>query len=387
MGLLDGWEEMTRLSTCEGLLAWNAFSSLHASFPIWASRRTPYLRSVAQTIFSNGHTVLSRFPHLWLIDHFFLEIEHIRLSSLDQIFNARWKFSVTNPFDDFQRDLSRLIVQHVWATYHNRSRQRRHLMNTLYDWHTVYHNSLVMVSKMRPRDEHETRILQCIPFSILHWRISCVCTIILTGFELELYSDDERPFAYWYLSEVCGFHDKVLQQLLGYVTLGSPAHHYLVAQSTHALALESLSLACFLILCKRSRFDSNRRRTNFLVRYKWAFSPQYTQLETPDSLSPNFQGYLQQEARTLDLSYVERNQRISEALSRAKIRLLGLEAVAEHDPSLELCREDHNKYYLGGLKTACAALQASKSSELDTFRLSLSWNPDICPWFPIVTKQ
>lgn len=76
----------------------------------------------------------------------------------------------------------------------------------------------------RFQDEHETRILQCIPFSILHWRISCVCAIILTGFELELYSDDERPFAYWYLSEVCGFHDKVLQQLLGHVSLGMSAY-------------------------------------------------------------------------------------------------------------------------------------------------------------------
>ena len=40
------------------------------------------------------------------------------------------------------------------------------------------------------------------PLAILHWRVGVIRDIVLQGFELELYSPDEIPFAYWYLSRV-----------------------------------------------------------------------------------------------------------------------------------------------------------------------------------------
>lgn len=55
---------------------------------------------------------------------------------------------------------------------------------------------------------------------ILHWRACMIRDIILSGFELELYSSDERPFAYWYLQNVLFVQEGALQELLKSVPQG-----------------------------------------------------------------------------------------------------------------------------------------------------------------------
>lgn len=51
------------------------------------------------------------------------------------------------------------------------------------------------------------------PLAILHWRAGITREIVLQGFELELYSPDELPFAYWYLSEVLVENTTLLMNL------------------------------------------------------------------------------------------------------------------------------------------------------------------------------
>lgn len=36
---------------------------------------------------------------------------------------------------------------------------------------------------------------------------------MLTGFELDLYAADEKPFAYWYLAQLFAIHEGILGQL------------------------------------------------------------------------------------------------------------------------------------------------------------------------------
>lgn len=75
-------------------------------------------------------------------------------------------------------------------------------------------------SRMVLQDSKEANICQSIPLAILHWRIGAIRDIILSGFELDLYSVDERAFCYWYLSQVLFTHDRVIRQLMELVPRG-----------------------------------------------------------------------------------------------------------------------------------------------------------------------
>ena len=40
-----------------------------------------------------------------------------------------------------------LLLQHIWAPYHNRHRHRRHLMRTNVDWHALYDGAISLTRK------------------------------------------------------------------------------------------------------------------------------------------------------------------------------------------------------------------------------------------------
>ena len=40
-----------------------------------------------------------------------------------------------------------LLLQHIWAPYHNRPRHRRHLMRTNVDWHALYDGAISLTRK------------------------------------------------------------------------------------------------------------------------------------------------------------------------------------------------------------------------------------------------
>ena len=107
------------------------------------------------------------------------------------------------------------------------------------------------------------------PLAILHWRALIIRDIILSGFELDLYTDEERVFAYWYLSKALGVHESNVRELLGIVPecesccygkmkpliltitshfdTATPAHKYLATQLDHILLLRDMSLGCFQV--------------------------------------------------------------------------------------------------------------------------------------------
>lgn len=45
------------------------------------------------------------------------------------------------------------------------------------------------------------------------WRLSIIREVLLSGFQLELYVEDEKPFVYWQLSQVANEHRSVLDAL------------------------------------------------------------------------------------------------------------------------------------------------------------------------------
>jgi hypothetical protein len=48
---------------------------------------------------------------------------------------------------------------------------------------------------------------------VLLWRLSIIREVLLSGFQLELYVDDEKSFVYWELSHVAHEHLATLNSL------------------------------------------------------------------------------------------------------------------------------------------------------------------------------
>jgi hypothetical protein len=59
-----------------------------------------------------------------------------------------------------------------------------------------------------------------IPACALVWRISVIREVVLSGFQLELYTSEEKPFAYWYASQVMEAHLACLDDMLPAVPPG-----------------------------------------------------------------------------------------------------------------------------------------------------------------------
>ncbi|EJD06227.1 uncharacterized protein FOMMEDRAFT_166473 [Fomitiporia mediterranea MF3/22] len=358
-GLLNGWEVLYQLSSCESLLAWNTDGLFRASSPAWTLSRLPFIRSLAQTVFSNGSTILDRFAVSWLVEHFFLEIAHVNFSHLVSLFERNFGYS-SNSFEEFHSTLTRLLVQHTWASYHNRPRQRRHSMKTVFDWHDLYDSALSTTARMTPRDSSDSRVLKCIPLVILHWRAGIVRDIILSGFELELYAAEERPFAYWYLSEVLGSHEAILQELLNAVPEDTPAHNHLLAQLQYISSLKEISLGCFTVLCHPSKFDITRRWTNFTVRYKWALRKKFADITTPDPFLPDYRAYIEREKAILSEDENGRRQMAIGLFDCALLRLVQLGSLADKDIALQLCRTEFMQYSNYGLSGTLMSARGSR---------------------------
>ncbi|KAH8114195.1 Mak10 subunit, NatC N-terminal acetyltransferase-domain-containing protein [Phellopilus nigrolimitatus] len=384
-GLLDGWELVFRLSGCESLLAWSAAGIVRASNPKYTPSRLPFVRSVVQTVFSGGINILDRFPIIWLVERFFFETAHIPPGHLASLFENRPFSAAAQAYEDFHNTLARFVLQHIWASYHNRPRQRRHSMKTSLDWHVIYENALLLVAKVAPRDVSDSRVLKCIPLAVLHWRAHVLRDIVLSGFELALYAPDERPFAYWYLARVLSGHEAILRDLLYLVPEDTPAHGHLTVQFQYATVLKEMSLGCFLVLCRPPKFDAARRWTNFTVRYKWALRKDFEAILTPDPFLPDFRAYLRQERKTLRVEPSERWKRAAGLFDSALLHLVHLGLAAELDFSLQLCRVDFTQHHLGGLLLACSSLKqgasAASGAQLDDSAV-LEWNPKVCAWFP-----
>jgi N-alpha-acetyltransferase 35, NatC auxiliary subunit len=63
-----------------------------------------------------------------------------------------------------------------------------------------------------------------LPDVALLWRLSVVREVILSGFQLELYSREEKSFAYWYAVEVIAAHLSCLDNLTSIVQEGAYSH-------------------------------------------------------------------------------------------------------------------------------------------------------------------
>jgi len=83
-------------------------------------------------------------------------------------------------------------------------------------------------------------LLSQLPSIALLWRLPIVREVVLSGFQLELYSEDERSFAYWYAAQVMEAHLQCLDNIFPMTKEGSefPMKHE--ATCAHSLLVQDL---------------------------------------------------------------------------------------------------------------------------------------------------
>lgn len=62
--------------------------------------------------------------------------------------------------------------------------------------------------------------------AVLMYRLSTIREVVLSGFQLSLYTNEERVFAYWYVSQVLEMHLSCIDQLMPGMSSGTWFHVY-----------------------------------------------------------------------------------------------------------------------------------------------------------------
>jgi hypothetical protein len=91
---------------------------------------------------------------------------------------------------------------------------------------------------------------------VLSWRLSIIREVLLSGFQLELYVDDEKSFVYWELSHVAHEHLATLNSLEPVIPKGElvprPVRSVLIVDQIPGLMENLSSYAHILTLSDHS---------------------------------------------------------------------------------------------------------------------------------------
>ncbi|KAI6099194.1 hypothetical protein EDD16DRAFT_533325 [Pisolithus croceorrhizus] len=86
-------------------------------------------------------------------------------------------------------------------------------MKSLFDWHELY-ATLTDVQKHSAPVQSGTDVVTRLRHVVLMRRLETISDIVLSGFQLSLYSVNERPLAYWYLTRVLEQHLACLDEII-----------------------------------------------------------------------------------------------------------------------------------------------------------------------------
>ncbi|KAJ3843014.1 Mak10 subunit, NatC N-terminal acetyltransferase-domain-containing protein [Lentinula raphanica] len=299
--LLNGWEDIDRLSTTHDISTWNQ-AGFHQSWFTAPAARPAYIRSCVQTLFFDGNQIVHSQPQGWVINRLFEET--IGLSY--NVFSQHWGGSGSDSLAELERRIIHTVIPHMRGLWNNPPRRRRFLVKTILDWHMVYDAVCVLVEDLDTTDMDPVtfRTLNQFPKAIILWRLTTIREVILSGFQVELYHPLERPFAYWFAAQVIDVHltqlDMVSKGMAGIVPQNSPSRKEIHYQHVFLVALQAMCMTMFINLVRS--FPTNtiftqweQLRTNLCRRYKWAFNPAYDVYEfEPVVLEPDFTEFLKE---------------------------------------------------------------------------------------------
>ncbi|KAJ7891358.1 Mak10 subunit, NatC N-terminal acetyltransferase-domain-containing protein [Mycena olivaceomarginata] len=368
--LLDGWEEQRLLSLTANVSTWELAGNLRTWLPN-PPLRTPYVRSSTQSVFYDGLLVLNKFSPTWVIDRFFFETLGVSYSSIFHFVDRNSQSQRPPPWADIQRGHFKACRSALW---YNPCRRRRFFMKALVDLH-VYYTRLTDIAANLPSGLPRTHVMKQLPACALVWRLSVIREVVLSGFQLELYTSEEKPFAYWYASQVMDAHLACLDDMLLAVEPDCPASRELRFQHSLLSALQAMTIPMFALSMPLMSFAWRQMHANFLRRYKWAFGKGYELSPVPVVAPPDFDSFTDTCGRISAASPIQLSLELIES------RSVGGCAGLWTDERIQLLRN---------IARACERLRDVPSSmaELPSFDVGLlKWDPQTDPWFPVLERE
>ncbi|KAJ7119014.1 Mak10 subunit, NatC N-terminal acetyltransferase-domain-containing protein [Mycena epipterygia] len=376
--LLDGWEEQRLLSLTANVSTWEIAGNLRVWLPN-PPLRMPYIRSSTQSVFYDGLLVLNRYNPTWLMDRFFFETLGVSYQSVIHFVDRNSQSQWPHPWADIQRGHFKACL----ALWYNPCRRRRYFMKSLVDLH-VYYTRLVGITSSMP-ELGSTEIMKHIPACALVWRLSVVREVVLSGFQLELYTSEEKPFAYWYASQVIEAHLACLDDMLLAVPPDCLVDREMRFQRSLLTALQAMTIPTFALSMPLMSFAWRQMHANFLRRYKWAFGPGYNLSSIPVVAAPDFDNFTNVCGQMLQ----DKTFSPSGSFRLAQSILSQLIASRSVGGYAGLWTEERIQL-LHNLSDACERLQNVPSSmtEMPSFDVGLlKWDPQINPWFPVLDPE
>ncbi|KAF8258994.1 Mak10 subunit, NatC N-terminal acetyltransferase-domain-containing protein [Lactarius quietus] len=123
----------------------------------------------------------------------------------------------------------------------------------------------------------------------LHW-LSIIEEVLLSGFQLELYVQDEKSFVYWELGQVIHEHLSILDSLERVIPKDAGAYGELVFIRSYLTSFQSLCTGMYMLVLPALHHPTDRLALNFVRRYKWAFRPEYKKLR-PQVVIPDLSSF------------------------------------------------------------------------------------------------
>jgi len=343
--------------------------------------RTPYIRSLTQSTFHDGLLVLNRFSFSWLVDRFFFETLGVRYESI--VKTVKKYLPKSDALARAKNVLHKLITPRIRGHCLNPSRRRRYLAKSLLDWHSLYDIFKDLTNWLEETDLPKDDIVMQLPNAVLVWRLSAIREVILSGFQLELFALEERPVAYWYGVQVLDAHLSCLDDLLKIVPKDSIARLEIEFQYQLLTALQAILTAVFVSSMSLITLPWSRMRATFCRRYKWAFRPDYDNIETPVVGHPELHSLTQACSDALQ----DEQFSPSGAVEMGEAILLGLLDSALTGGWAGRWEKDRMKH-VQNLVYACRRLHGLPTSvgQLENFDVRwLKWDSQVHPWFPSVS--
>ncbi|KAI6124048.1 Mak10 subunit, NatC N-terminal acetyltransferase-domain-containing protein, partial [Pisolithus croceorrhizus] len=207
-GLLDSLEQLSILIEIPDLSTWDVVGALRSWRP-QPHQSLAYVRSAFQvSIYENG-IILNKYLQKHAVDCFLMEALQIPYDSFISSFQTRWVGPDSSPLRHIERTIAELLVCRIKSHWYNPPRRRRYCMKSLFGWHELYATLTDVQKHLAPvvsGVQSGTDVVARLRPVVLTRRLETISDIVLSGFQLSLYSVNERPLAYWYLARVLEQH-------------------------------------------------------------------------------------------------------------------------------------------------------------------------------------
>ncbi|TCD64688.1 hypothetical protein EIP91_003802, partial [Steccherinum ochraceum] len=267
--LLRGWDDLDYLLSSHSLFTWSSCGATRATFH---KTYPPFIRSLIQTSFHDKNTVLGIYPLVWIVEHYFAETLGITYEAITHTMRVHWTGSGTFSTKEIERMIITVVVSHIRSHWFNPPRRRRHLMKSIVEWQILHDGLRSLVSQVDTGDLATQALTDAILATPLLWQISVAREIVLSGFQQELYTAEERPVAYWYAAQILKIHLTLLVTVQKVVPEETHAHAEMQFQTEYLTGLHDLCLATCVMTYQPSTRPFERMRLNFRRRFKWLFT-------------------------------------------------------------------------------------------------------------------